>query len=112
MPTSKSFRIKCYGLGLDTGATLDLRTRKPVPGPKPFTRIFPYETMRHTMETSKPWIEPFSGIPRFLNWDDCLDDWWHAFEIGNQLSMYLTEDGPGDGNVTPPILTSGWWSVM
>lgn len=84
MPTWKLGNLKCYGLDLETVATLDLSTRSPVPGSQPFTRLFPYEDTRDIIETNKSYVKYSANgkkHPNTLHWDDCLNDWWHASMI-------------------------------
>lgn len=46
--------------------------------------------MRDVGDNNNSRIKSLEGSNRFLHWYECVDDWWNAYHIGNQLSTYLS----------------------
>lgn len=103
-------RIKCRRLDFESGATLDRAGRKADPNAKRYTRLVPPQEMQEAVNKTQPWISPHYGTLKTLHWDEGLDGWWHAYIIGNHLSMYL--DSNKNGDIPGLIESTGWWELM
>ena len=79
----------CY-LDLKTNEVVDARTGKPDPNARHFTRPIPQTEMAKLLEKTKPWISSRHNTVEQLTYDEDLDGWWHAHELGLHLDMYLS----------------------
>ena len=87
----QDFHVKCRRFDLYTGATFDPRTGKPDPSARVFTQPISEKSMERAVNATRPWVTDIDDN-RTLHWDEDLDDWWHAFQIGNHLDTYLVNN--------------------
>lgn len=105
----RDYGVKLRRFDLDSGMTLDPRTGKPDANTKLFTKPISVTSMDQAVQDKRPWYSPFSHTERPLRWDEDLDDWWHAYLIGNHLSMYLRNHH--NPNMLGLIEGTGWKGI-
>ena len=83
----KKYDIKVRHLDFESGVIRDSKTHARDPEARTFTLPPSRSEMLGLLETTKPWVA--DGEVQTLHYDESLDDWWHAFLIGQHLNRFL-----------------------